>query len=413
MPVVSGFLSVTDVIDGAVGTAVIFTNENHTYVANADGAVSAAERTMFSSFADVEAGSANFTYIAQDTTTLTTNSRFTIASTAVSGQTYRVANGITVTPTSADLEVRLTPNGDGVDITIVDMDTTDTTGFFDAGGANSATITVPVAVRFNGTTTTFNKIISLSKAVGGSAPYVRMTATDQSVEYAFAASTPKDDTATFSLNALAFNTPTTVGTGANTGVWFYSNNGSTWTALDGTEAGVTLTNGNSDNSTLQITHSAFDTQLATARRVLYRYARQTNANTVSSHEIFDQISVFKVEDAEGGYSTYVEVVGGTTAFKNSVAYSATDDATYGDIRIRVYAAGNVEVTSSNTSSLTYQWTKNGVNLAAADLTLGDAAQNAIDTNYGVDGHTIRIVAEDVEDNGADVFGCTVDFTYTG
>ena len=409
MPVVQGFISVTDLVDGVVGNAVIFTNENHTYVAEADGLVSAGEITMYTNDVFVEAGAVDITYDAGTDLLNQNNNTFRIATTSgvINNTTQTVVSG------TADLDVNLAgTEGDAdVTITITDKGTANTVGFFDAGGPDSVLITVPVSVRTTAGTVTYNKTISISKALGGSAPYVRMTSSDQTVEYPYLGATPKTGQANIVLAARAFNTPSSV-SGTDTGLWFYSTDNTTFTVIDGTETGVTLVGGNTDISSITITTGAYNTFLTTARRVIFRFVRQAGANVVANHEIFDQISVFRVDDAETGYSTYIEVTDGTTAFKNGIAYDANDPATYGDLKINIFA-GNSAVTVTNAADITYQWTKNGVDLTAADLNLNDAAQKAIGSDYGVDEPNIRINAADVADNGADVFGCTVDFTFDG
>ena len=410
MPTVQGFISVTDLVDGVVGNAVIFTNENHTYVADADGVIAAGEISMFTNDVFVEAGVVNITYDAGTDLLNQNNNTFRLATTSgvVNNTTQTVVSG------TADLDINLAgTEGDAdVTLTITDKNTANVTGFFDAGGPSSVLITIPVSVRTTSGTVTYNKTISISKAIGGSAPYVRMTSSDQTVEYPYLGSTPKTGQANIVFNARAFNTPGSVGTGTNTGLWFSSTDNTTFTLIDGTETGITLVGENTDVSSITVTTGAFNTLLGTARRVIFRFVRQASANVVANHEIFDQITAFRVDDAESGYTTYLEVTDGTTAFKNGIAYDANNAATYGDLKVNVFA-GDTAVTVTNASDITYQWTKNGVDLVASDLNLNDAAQKAIGSDYGIDEPNIRINAADVADNGADVFGCSVDFTFDG
>ena len=412
MPVVQGFISVTDLVDGVVGNAVIFTNENHTYVADADGLVSPGEIAMYTNDVFVEAGIVDIVYDAGTDLLNQANNTFRLATTSgvINNTTQTVVSG------TADLDVNLagTAGDADVTITITDKNTANTVGFFDTGGPDSVLITVPVSVRTTSGTVTYNKTISISKALGGSAPYVRMTSSDQTVEYPYLGSAPKSGQANIVMNALSFNTPASVGNNADTGLWFRSIDGTTFTQIVSTDTGVTLAGENTDNSSLTITTAGYNAFLGSARRVLFRFVRQAGADIVANHLIFDQISVFRVDDAETGYSTYIEVVAGTTAFKNGIAYDANNPATYGDLKVNVFS-GDTAVTVTNAADITYQWTKNGVDLVASDLNLNQAAQDAIlpVNTYGVTKASIRINAADVADNGADVFGCTVDFTFDG
>ena len=118
MPTVQGFISVTDLVDGVVGNAVIFTNENHTYVADADGVIAAGEISMFTNDVFVEAGVVNITYDAGTDLLNQNNNTFRLATTSgvVNNTTQTVVSG------TADLDINLAGTEGDADVTLTITD---------------------------------------------------------------------------------------------------------------------------------------------------------------------------------------------------------------------------------------------------------------------------------------------------
>lgn len=352
MPTITGSISLSDLIDGSTGASIVFTNESHTFPATADGEVSTSDLGSFSSEVAVFGGANEFGF--QAATTVPATGMYSILQSAIT-----FTSGADLTAAISTLGV----------ITVSDS-AGSSTGFVDAGTTiDSVSMTVPIRVNIDGTTVVYNRVISFAKAKGGSAKTIRVTASRQSVEYAFGSSTPKSTESALTFLADFQN----FADGDAAATWSFSTGGSaTFNPITGATGSISGT----QNSTLGVTTAQFDTALATNRVVTYRVTRDNRT---------DQVSVAQLVDAEGGYNVIITVTDGSTVFKNNSTTARTT------LRADIYRGG-VLITPTS-----YAWRKNGVT-----FTPSVSGQTLV-------ARSIILGAADVEDNGTDQFSCEVTF----
>lgn len=349
MPTITGNITIADLVDGVTGATIVFTNESHTFSADTDGSI--ADLSSFSSDVAVYAGSTQYTYV---TGSSPGSNQYAVGSiTTVAGLATSVA--------SASSQARLSV-----------ADTAGTTGFSDAGDTNpdSASIVVPIIVNISGTLVTYNRVISLAKARGGSAKVVRITPSRQTMLYDFDATNPKSGEGNIVIEADYQNFET----GDAAGVWSYrAGSSGSFVNIGVSQGTVSGTN----NISLTVTPAQYQTVAGTDNVVTYRVTRSTR---------IDQVSIVKLRDAEGGYQVVIETTD-ATIFKNNVGSA--------DLTARLYRGG-AEVTSS----LTYLWKLNGATFTPS------ASQP---TGSGTTSSSIRLSAGDVPDGSSKQVTCSISY----
>lgn len=349
MPTITGNITIADLVDGVTGATIVFTNESHTFTAAPDGAI--ADLSGFSSDVAVYAGTVQYTYV-----------------TGSSPGTNQYAIG--TVPTSAGLSTSVNTVSNQARLTVTD--TSGGTGFADAGENNpdAASIVVPIIVNISGTLVTYNRVISLAKARGGSAKIIRVTPSRQMILYDFGATSPKSGEGNLVIEADFQN----FDTGDAAGVWSYRSGGSGSFQAVGSGQGTVS---GANNQSLTITPAQYQAAAGTDNVVTYRITRDTRT---------DQVSIVKLRDAEGGYQVVIET-SDPTVFKNNVGEA--------DLTAKLYRGGE-EVTSG----LTYLWKLNGAAFTPS------ASQP---TGYGATSASIRISAGDVPDGASRQVTCSISF----
>ena len=399
MPTISGFTTVADLVDGQTGATIVFSNESHVFVASADGEITVGNtgRNLpdYANTVVIYSGTDAVNYA--NLATPTANNTWTVAGSAdVGGQTYRTL------ALSNNLQLRIADTT-GI-MTVHDLNTA-SDGFVDASGPDSVVLTVPVTVRVAGVNITYNRSISFAKALGGSAPFIRMETTGQTVAYPFGSATPTvgQDAITFTANSFNFS-------GTPAGVWSYTRVGGTASSGTITDSASTDIDGAStDASTLVLTTTAYNTHLGNGRAVTYRFQRTSQgAGTASA----DQISVVKLTDADAGGAVVIAVAAGNNILKNNPVYSASDATTYVDLEAQLYVGGNrvndtFFTTGISRGTITFVWSKNGVAIPASGA---GSLQVSQPSNYGRTSYRIRVGGADVADGGSESYSCAITYT---
>jgi hypothetical protein len=361
--VVTGVTTVTDVRDGVTPASVLLTNESHTFQATSEGVIS--DLTGFATSALVFVGTDSYAYT---TSATPTGSNFTI-----------VQGSIAVQPAGADLSVSVDGSGE---ITISDGGGS-SSGFDDSTTVNNVTITIPVKIA--GFAATVNKVITLSKSLGGFAPVLRLTTNTQTVEYDQDGSIAR--TANIELQADEINFETHAAA-----VWEYKSGAGSFTALSGV-TGVTITSSTTtaDPETVAITPAAYNTLLGSNRVVIFRARR---GGTTSAPLFFDQISIARIND---GASAITVVVGVTSG--SNILRSDTDVVV---LRADVYQAGTLLTPGGD---WTYAWSKDGTALTSANqASLTGATQQS---GEGYNERSLRVEGDGITDNTAALFSVVV------
>ena len=359
---VTGVVTVTDVRDGETPPSVLLTNESHTFQATSEGVV--ADATGFECEANVFVGTDVYTY--------TTNSSPT-------GSTFTIVGGsIAVQPAGHDLSVTVSATGV---ITVSDTGSL-STGFLDADSVNNVTITVPVKIA--GFAANVNKVITLSKSLGGFAPIIRIESNTQTVEYDQDGAVARTDDIVITANELNFDSH------ANATWEYRAGSSGSFAALTGTGISITQSSGNADPEVATITPAGFNTLLGSNRTVTFRARR---GGTTAAPTFYDQITLARVNDGAAAISVVVAVTSGSTILRSD------SDAVV--LRADVYQSG----TLLTPGSWTYQWSKDGTNLTSANQSsLTGATQGA---SEGYDQRSLRIEGDGITDNTAALFAVTV------
>ena len=349
MPTITGNITIADLVDGVTGATIVFTNESHTFTADSDGSI--ADLSGFSSDVAVYAGVTQYTFV---TGTSPGTDQYAIGSVAT-------VAGLTTSVSSVSSQARLTVS-----------DTAGSTGFADAGESNpdSALIVVPVIINISGTLVTYNRVISLAKAKGGSAKVVRVTPSRQTILYEFGATNPKTGETNVVIEADYQN----FDAGDAAGAWSYRAGGSgSFVAIGSGQGSVSGTN----NQSLTITPTQYQAAAGTDNVVTYRVTRSTR---------IDQVSIVKLRDAEGGYQVVIETTD-ATIFKNNVGTA--------DFTARLYRGG-----TEITSGITYLWKLNGATFTPS------ATQPS---GHGTTSASVRLSAADVPDGSSRQVTCSISF----
>lgn len=353
MPVATGYITIADVIDGTAGLQAVLSNENHTFVAGADGAVADAELGMFETNVSAFFGTTALAFAA-------TNSPATATQFAISNGSANGASAISVTPSNAGL----TPSVNSVGL-ITFTNAAGSTGFADAGSIDSVVITVPIRIQVDtGVFRTINKTISFSKAMGGSAEFVRVTANAQTLAYANGAVAPKAGQDNLVFSAVAPN----ITSGDYTWEYFSGvpTSTSSFTEITTTESGT-------NNSILTVTPGEFDVLLANNGQVVFRATRGM---------AFDQITVVMLEDAADGQNSVQVIIvpNGSTVFRNNTGSVVLTGNIYD---------GGVIIPAGRINS--YLWKKDNTNVSG-----------------GVN-KTLTVAASDIANDGASLYSVDIDY----
>ena len=355
MAVISGGVTIFDVQDGLAGASVILGNETFTFPASADGEIT--DLSAFSSSLQVFIGTSTSAF--ENNTATPGAAKWSINE-----------NNIVITPAGHDLSVAV--NDSTGTITVADAGGS-ATGFDDAGTLiDAVSIVIPVSVNVAGTIQIYNKIIGLTKAKGGDAKLISVLANRLTMRYEFEANTPLATETNVVLSAIFTNFLS----GDAAATWTYAvNTGSalSFASITADEGTVTGTN----NSVLTVTPTQFNDTVGNNSSVAYRCTRDGR---------IDQVTVYRLQDAEGGLVVRVET-SDALVFKNNVGMA--------DLHARLYR-GSVELTTG----LTYQWQKDGVNIVPS------VTQPA---NHGATSARLRVDAQDITDNGSEFISCNITF----
>ena len=360
---VTGVVTVTDVRDGVTPPSVLLTNESHTFAATAGGII--VDMSGFSCEAQV--------YVGTDAYTYTTNASPT-------GTTFTIVSGsIAVLPSNADLSVSVSSTGE---ITVSDGGGS-ATGFDDDDTINNVTITIPVKIA--GISANINKVITLSKSLGGSAPLVRIESNTQTVEYDQEGDIARTDNIVITANELNFNDH------ANATWEYRAGSSGAFSALSGTGISISQSSSNDDPEVATITPAAFNTLVGSSNRSITVRARRGGTSTAPQY--YDQITIAKVFDGASAISVVISPTSGSTILR-----SDTDVVV---LRADVYKSG----TLLTPGSWTYSWSKDGTVLTSANqATLTGATQQ---TGEGYNQRSLRVEGDGITDNTASLFSVTV------
>ena len=350
---ITGSATVSDVRDGVSPPTIYLTNENETFTASATGAV-----TDFSGFStEVQAfvGTSEYTYA---------------AGSSAAGTQFNIGSA-TVLPAGADLTVTVSALGV---ITIADAGSSGVTGFADDDTINNASITIPVTIA--GFSATFNRVITISKSIGGSAPIIRVEANTQTVEYNSAGAVAATENIVVTANELNF-------TEAGTVTFTQRSGGSgAFSALAG--AGITI-GGSGTSETVTITPAAYNTLLGSNRTVTIRATRGT---------VYDQITIARVNDGAAAVSIILATSSGSDVLRS--------DSDVVVKRADIYIAGVLQTPGSD---WTYAWSKDGTALTSGNqAAMTGAAQQA---GEGFNQRSLRIEGDGITDNTSSLFACNV------
>ena len=147
----SGFMTITDVADGAPSISIFQTNENHTFTATTDGTVS-----DFSGYNNDLIVFVAGTQAAYVTTTPTVNNTYTVGA-----RTPNPTGSITVDSPKTNSQARSDGGTGNINVARLEV-----SSYPKASG--DATVTIPITIRRNNVNVVVNVVMSFSKAKGGS-----------------------------------------------------------------------------------------------------------------------------------------------------------------------------------------------------------------------------------------------------
>jgi hypothetical protein len=329
-----GAITIMDVKDGIHPLSVVLSNHSHAFAASAAGLIPESERLAFR--CEV------YAFVGATRAIVNNTSPY-------ANSTYRVSK---VDPSGWVSTVTITNDQAIVTITTVP------TGTVNKSAVIPLTITIVNSV---GSETVVSAIISLSKAIEGTAgQIVQLTPNRQ----------------TFRFNELGVTTDGTVTiavvSAGNTGALTaqYSVNGGAWAALT---VGTTLNKA----ASIDINGTAPDTITLTAANFgsASNFAIKVAGATGGS----DSVSIIKVQDGSTGPGALLVVINssdGGYVFKNNTGNNKILSVTVYDM-----------TTGAVVTPTTWQWKKNGVNVAITA--------------------TLTVSAADVTDGGSEEYSCVV------
>ena len=270
------FASIADIEDGVAGVSIVFSNENHTFIADTAGVVSDTDLAAFSSGIDVYVG--------------TGIQEYTPGAAALAAGQWRISDGVNegaaAITGATGLAVALADGGDSAVLTVANA--AGPGGFADggAGSPDSVNIVVPIQVRLSASTLMFSRVISLSKARGGSARYLTLTASDQVLPF------DADGDLVGPTDQIVFDAALHNFTTADNVEWHYRTSPtSAWTAL---AAGAGVVFSQTQNRRLSVTRQALNALLGNADRAVAIRAQLSGQ--------LDIVSVAKIQDGAPGTS---------------------------------------------------------------------------------------------------------------
>ncbi len=372
---VTGSATVSDVRDGVSPPTIYLTNENHTFVADADGIV--ADLTGFTTSVQAFVGSTAYQFQAG----LSGNA---------TGEFFRIHTPTVSGSNAANITV--TVNQISGAITISDAGSSDA-GFVDGTDVNEFTVSVPVVVGGFGATS-FTRTISFSKSIGGNAPITRIESNTQTVEY--------DQSGTIARTAAVICEGRFFNNDSGDITWEYRLGATgAFTTLVGVSGvtfqmadGSTASDAAANRFFMTLTAAGYNTLLSTSRSITFRVTRGGQR---------DQITVARVNDGEAAVTVIVRTTTGTNILKQE-----TDEV---DLTADVYVAGTL---NTDTTGRTYLWAKDGVDLTAITAgnttTAGTAAGTGViqpSAAFGFDQKSLRISGAGIVDNASSLFSVTV------
>ena len=375
----TGFITISDVVDGSTPVYMFLSNENHSFVADQNGDVLTEERTSFSSLLNVFVGGTAGTPKASAVNGSDPVGSFyaTVSATNSWGVSYNATTGVlTVTSIPAGLTA--------------------------ASKSSSVTVSVSV-VNNNSQVITGELVISLQKLVEGVDGVAIRLLPDRTYftfdENAFPSS--PSDSASVDINVTG-----NVGSSLSYTIKGYSSSGST-TLATGSISDLTDTSpedGILDNGTITIPVSRFCTGNNAANSAIYDAVSLEVVGSGGSIAR-DIVTFARVDQGQTGTSALrVEVLSSAgTVFKNGAA-----DTTTKTLICKVYDEGTG---NEVTSGVTYLWSFVKKSGTAGTVKIDNTTNRNVQTT-GVDATTQTIVVDqaDVDDGEYTQYTCTVSVT---
>lgn len=326
-----GAVTIQDVKDGIHPISMVLSNQSHTFAADQNGAVSTAERDLFSCEVMVYVGQTRAIY---DNTNPYSDNTYRVGAITYSGSGWSVTNNIE--SNQSVLRVSAVPTG--------------TTN-------KSQIVTIPITVVNSvGSETTFDAHITLSKIIeGADGAVINLTPTRQTIR--------------FNENDVALDTgdiTIDVATKGNVGALsaFKSINGGAFSTLSvgaGADSAKSIDiDGSGDNDKLVISTDNFsDSETFTVK--------VTGATGGS-----DVVSIVKIQDGKTGNASLTVAISSSTggfSFKNNTGTTKTLTATVYD---------NKDGSEISGAGVSYQWKKNGVDVGTDSATFNVSASDVTD-----------------------------------
>ena len=293
---VTGYITVTDVADGRGGITTVVSNENHTFAADADGAVTNANRNAYKTRVEVYVETTKYSLDA-DGAASPDASTFSINSI-----TLPAGSGMTSTQTA---DTSTPPKY--VDIT---FGSSGGMGFFQGGNNSPDTVSIVLDLRVNigGNTVSVMRTITLSKAKGGTASLLTLDQTSYLLP--INVNQGGDRSAKNAANTIIFTAAPENITGNDDVAWSYrvGTQGAFTTIAVGTQTGTRKV-------TLTLTHAQLLTLIGTTARAV------TIKAALGGKEDLGSVGI--VQDGQAGFSEVVAriIARGSTTLRNSATTS--------------------------------------------------------------------------------------------
>lgn len=334
MAISTGSITLSDVVDGTNGTQAVVSNENHTFAANATGAVTTL--SGFSSDFTIYVGTTKYTYA--NTNAAPGSGQWNFCNNA--GNAFGVGTLI-FAGVGGTGPVNLTGSATLVNTTdarLTLLAGTPTTDDFVSGGVNSPTgVNISAGIAINGIVSgglAFTKITTLSKSVGGSAPFVFTTPGGVIVS---ADANNALYNATAVVNSAATGSAVTVT--AQTGSSFTGVAGG-WTMYNGaTKVGTVNSISNSTTMLANVT-----TPIANATTITFR--QPDTVFSASPQNFTGTVSINWAYSVDGGPFNTITATQGTT----STATTTNDTLTVSAIQFAATIGNGRKVTYRSTAS---------------------------------------------------------------
>ena len=355
---ITGSVTVTDVRDGISAPTVLLSNENHTFVADAEGVI--ADFDSFSTTVTVFVGETSYT--------ATTGSP--------NANQFRILSAVGTGDVDTDITVA------GV-VTLVDDDSPAAGSFQGGDTVNESQVTVTVEI--NGVTGNIARTVSLSKAIGGSAPIIRVEANTQTVSYDFV-----NDERDISRTANIVITATELNiTESGNVVWTTSLDGAAFgTALANIADQITLSS-DDNNNTLTITPAGWEVLIGSGEVLTFRATKGMAS---------DRVSVSVLRDGSPAITVDIVIASGSQFLR-------TDTSTV-DLRADVLFGAETQTPGSD---WTYRWRKGTTILTPTNIMseTGNANTGFEDQGLAAASRTITVTGAGITDSESSQFSCEV------